>query len=378
MRTTRPVPVIRPASCQKLTHPEDPRAASAAADGGPRFVVGFGPAMRKLDIFNHIMPPAYFDRMMAVAPDFADIGKRMRSIPMLVDLDVRFRVMDRFDDYQQILSLPTPPIEAMASGQDAVDLAHGRQRRDGRARANAIPIGFRASWRRCRLAIPTRRWRSCERAIGTLGARGIQLFTNINGRPLSSPEFLPLFEAMARYDLPIWLHPYRGPTTSDYASEDRSQFEIWWTFGWPYETSVAMSRIVFAGLFDRWPGAEDHHAPHGRDGAVLRRAASARDGISSAPGPRRRRGRGAHAPAEAAGGLLPDVLRRHRAVRGLRRHGVRPGFLRRRPGGVRVGRAVRSRRRADVHPRDDRHHRSAAASRKRSAGRSIRRTPGAS
>jgi predicted TIM-barrel fold metal-dependent hydrolase len=24
-------------------------------------------------------------------------------------------------------------------------------------------------------------------------------------------------------------------------------------FGWPCETRVAMSRIVFAGLFDRWP-----------------------------------------------------------------------------------------------------------------------------
>ena len=66
---------------------------------------------------------------------------------------------------------------------------------------------------------------------------------------------------MARHDLPIWLHPYRGPTSSDYATEDRSQYEIWWTFGWPYETSVAMSRIVFAGLFDRWPGLKivTHH-----------------------------------------------------------------------------------------------------------------------
>ena len=40
---------------------------------------------------------------------------------------------------------------------------------------------------------------------------------------------------------------------SDYKTEERSQYEIWWTFGWPYETSVAMARLVFDGCFDRFP-----------------------------------------------------------------------------------------------------------------------------
>ena len=30
-------------------------------------------------------------------------------------------------------------------------------------------------------------------------------------------------------------------------------FEVWWTLGWPYETSTAMARLVFSGAFDRWP-----------------------------------------------------------------------------------------------------------------------------
>jgi len=103
--------------------------------------------------------------------------------------------------------------------------------------------------------------RETHRAIGELGARGIQLFTNICGKPLVAPEFLPLFDAMAGFDLPIWLHPYRGADIPDYASEDRSEYEIWWTFGWPYETSVAMARMVFAGLFDKHPNLKiiTHH-----------------------------------------------------------------------------------------------------------------------
>src|SRR5262249_2510652 len=60
---------------------------------------------------------------MKVAPDFKDVGKRSRAVPMLVDLDERFRVMDRFEGYEQILSLPTPPLEVMASPAEALDLA---------------------------------------------------------------------------------------------------------------------------------------------------------------------------------------------------------------------------------------------------------------
>ena len=66
---------------------------------------------------------------------------------------------------------------------------------------------------------------------------------------------------MAGYDLPIWMHPFRGADFSDYQTEDRSEYEIWWTFGWPYDTSVAMARLVFAGYFDRFPNLKiiTHH-----------------------------------------------------------------------------------------------------------------------
>src|SRR4029077_20900785 len=108
-----------------------------------------------------------------------------------------------------------------------------------------------------------------------LGACGVQIFTNVNGAPLTSPEFLPLFDLMAEHDRPMSMPPARGAGVADYRTEATSKFEIWWTFGWPYETSVAMARIVFEGLFDRWPSLKivTHHmgamAPYfeGRPGA---------------------------------------------------------------------------------------------------------------
>ena len=216
--------------------------------------------MRKIDIFTHIFPAAYIAKMTQVAPNYKDAGKRVRGVPMLVDLDERFRVMDRFDEYQQVLSIATPPIEAFARPADAIDLA--RRANDGMAElVQKYPERFPGFVASLPLNDPEGALRETHRAVTELGGRGIQLFTNVCGKPLVSPEFLPLFDAMAAFDLPIWLHPYRGSEMSDYASEDRSHYEIWWTFGWPYETSVAMARIVFAGLFDKHPDLKviTHH-----------------------------------------------------------------------------------------------------------------------
>jgi aminocarboxymuconate-semialdehyde decarboxylase len=91
-----------------------------------------------------------------------------------------------------------------------------------------------------------------ERAI-KMGAKGVQTFTNIAGHPLDEPRFRPFFAAMAAHDLPVWLHPARTSAMPDYAAEPRSRFEMWWCFGWPYETTVAMCRLVFDGIYDRHP-----------------------------------------------------------------------------------------------------------------------------
>ena len=99
-------------------------------------------------------------------------------------------------------------------------------------------------------------------AIGQLGALGVQLYTSVNGLPLDRPEFLALFELMAQLDRPVWLHPIRGAAPGDYPGEKFSKFDLWWAFGWPHETSICAGRIVFAGLFDKWPEMKvvTHHA----------------------------------------------------------------------------------------------------------------------
>ncbi len=204
--------------------------------------------MRKVDIFNHILPVKFFERI----GDYKDIGKRMRDVPMLFDLDERFRVMDRFPDYVQVLSAGMPPIEALAGPDKSPELAEICN--DGMAElCREYPDRFPTFIASLPLNNPEASIREIHRAVRDLDARGIQIFSNINGKPLDLPEFAPIFAAMAEYDLPIFLHPARGANFPDYLTEDKSKYELWWAFGWPYETSVAMARIVFAGMFEQYP-----------------------------------------------------------------------------------------------------------------------------
>jgi aminocarboxymuconate-semialdehyde decarboxylase len=212
----------------------------------------------KIDAFTHIFPKAYWDRMLQALPDGRDMHKRVRAIPSIVDLDARWRTMDPFgEDYRQVLTLGSPPIEVFDS---SVDLA--RVANDGMAElVDRHPdrfAGFAASLPMNDVDASVR---EAQRSIDKLGALGVQVFTNINGRPLYTKETLPLFDLMARCDLPVWMHPARGAETADYPTERKSHYEIWWTLGWPYETSVAMAHMVFGGLFDRHPGFKliTHH-----------------------------------------------------------------------------------------------------------------------
>jgi uncharacterized protein len=208
----------------------------------------------KIDVFNHIFPQPFFDRLQQVVVNRGAI-KRWLHIPFLHDVDVRFRMLDEFGaDYRQVLSLSAPPIESINPDAqvtlDLARLANDTQAELVRKYPHRFP-GFIAS---LPLNHPEASVRELERAVTELGALGVQVFSNVNGLPLDDARFFPLFETAHRLQRPVLLHPARGAAFADYAGEDKSKYEIWWTFGWPYETSAAMQRLVFSRLFDRLPG----------------------------------------------------------------------------------------------------------------------------
>jgi len=222
--------------------------------------------------------------MLSVSGKSAYMQKRVREIPVLADLDQRFKVMDKHGDYVQVLTLSSPPIEAFGSPKETPELA--RLANDGMAElVTKHPDRFPGFVASLPMNNPEAAVEEIDRAIMKLGATGVQIFSNVNGRPLDEPAFLPIFEKMAQVNLPIWIHPTRPAEFSDYPTEKKSKYEIWWVFGWPYESSVAMTRILFAGYFDRFPNLKIivHHmggmVPHfaGRIGPGLDQLGSRTD-----------------------------------------------------------------------------------------------------
>jgi predicted TIM-barrel fold metal-dependent hydrolase len=214
----------------------------------------------KIDIFTHIFPKTYFDRMVKVAPKGKDMHKRVRNIPSIVNLEERFRIMDLFKDYTQVICLGSPPIEAFGPPPISTDMA--KLANDGMAElVQKYPDRFPGFIASLPMNDPEGLLTETKRAIKDLGAVGVQIFTNVLGRPLTKPETMPLFDVMAEMDRPIWMHPARGADFPDYKSEAKSHYEIWFVFGWPYETSVAMAHLVFSGLFDHHPNLKiiTHH-----------------------------------------------------------------------------------------------------------------------
>lgn len=176
----------------------------------------------------------------------------------LFDLDTRFKIMDRFEGYRQVLTPSMPPVEGLGDAREAAELA--RLMNDGLAQlVGRHPDRFPAFVGVVSFLDPDEVAREMDRAIG-LGALGFQICTHVRGVPLDDPSFVPIFDAFAARGTTLWLHPVRGPVP-DYPSRAKSQYEVWWCFGWPYKSSVAMAHLVFSGLFDRHPGLRilTHH-----------------------------------------------------------------------------------------------------------------------
>lgn len=84
----------------------------------------------KIDVFNHVFPVPFFERLEEFLPK-APLERWKKSIPTIYDMDARLRMMDEFDDYAQIISLSQPPLDEFAGPDQSPALA--RLANDGMA-----------------------------------------------------------------------------------------------------------------------------------------------------------------------------------------------------------------------------------------------------
>ena len=78
----------------------------------------------KIDVYSHIMPEKYQKALSdKKVPSNLYARKSLDDYPSLNNLDVRFRIMDKYEGLVQVLTLGTPPLEDVVGPKDAVELA---------------------------------------------------------------------------------------------------------------------------------------------------------------------------------------------------------------------------------------------------------------
>jgi len=98
-----------------------------------------------------------------------------------------------------------------------------------------------------------------ERCVKDLGLRGIQLYTTIDGIPIDSGTFMPIFDKAAHMGVPIHLHPTH-PLWSARRNYERD-YALSLIFGYPFESTLSITRLILSGVLDQYPNLKliTHH-----------------------------------------------------------------------------------------------------------------------
>ena len=152
--------------------------------------------MMRIDAYTHFFPKRVYEKLLDVAGDYKDIGKRVRSVPALYDLDIRKRIVDGHKDYAQILSYSQPAAETIAKSPAEID-EFIRLINDSFAELCAKESDHFPGWvAQISLDAADAGVAEAERAINQLGALGVQIYTNVAGKPIDRPEYRPFWKKM--------------------------------------------------------------------------------------------------------------------------------------------------------------------------------------
>jgi uncharacterized protein len=212
-----------------------------------------------IDIYTHFFPSKYAKAISRLAekkhPDVPDIDLLAKMFPKLCDLSLRLGDMEKHQTAIQVLApLPIPP-ELFVGTDHAAELASIAND----AMAEVIAGQSKSFMGVALLPLQIREASEQEltRAVRDLGFKGAMIFTNINGNPLDDPNLLGVYAKAVQLEVPLWLHPISW----NYYGWVREHL-IWQIFGWPIDTTLAMARLVYGGIMERYPELKviTHHA----------------------------------------------------------------------------------------------------------------------
>lgn len=215
---------------------------------------------RAIDLFNHYLPPEFYDKITALGGN-AHMMNRARKMRAMSDLEYRLQMMDMFPGYQQVPCIVSPNVEQLVAPEHTASLARFANESFYNL-CQKYPEKFPSFVAVLPLDDMDKACREAEYAVTQLGAAGAQVFTNQNGNAIDSPEFYQLYDSLNELDAVLWVHPQRTVKQPYYQNENLEKYELWWTMMWPIETTMAASRLVYSGIFQRCPNLRIvlHHA----------------------------------------------------------------------------------------------------------------------
>ncbi len=194
-----------------------------------------------IDGFSHILPTGFADKLSQAYP--TDESRELSGVTYFSDMENRVRVLDRYKIDRQVLTLARPNIWLNMPLDLALEMT--RVANDALAKATKqFPDRFIGVG-----TLPVLREEfmpEFDRCLEELGMAGIQIFSNIGGKYLDDPEFQTFFAKANTTRTPIWIHPQVCYGWSQ-------QFALDKILGWPFDTSMALCRLVFSGMMGTYP-----------------------------------------------------------------------------------------------------------------------------
>src|SRR5271163_3725835 len=213
--------------------------------------------MRVIDFHNHYYPPGYLKALQAgesaVQVTIDDQGHaRLHypgdyniAVPGQIDLNVRRKMLDDHGIDMQVYTLTTPGTH-VETPTNAVRLASLVN--DEFAAGIAAHPGRFSALATLPLNVPTAAVKELERACRQLGLRGAMLFSNVNGVALADDRFLPLYEMANDLEAVLYIHP-----THPLGVEAMMDYWLMPLVGFLFDTTLAASKLVFAGIPEKFP-----------------------------------------------------------------------------------------------------------------------------
>jgi aminocarboxymuconate-semialdehyde decarboxylase len=212
----------------------------------------------KLDLHTHYYPPAYFERIERSGGDFSfgtsPTGQRIIRCrgarffgitPPMTDVAKRLEDMDRVGIDTEVLSLSTPNVY-FVEGKAQAEVA--RMVNDAYAELAARHPGRFLGFASIPMDDPDAALRELERALDELRMQGVVLLSNIRGRALADPLYRPFLEEADRRRVCVFVHPMI-PVAADAFTE----YVLGPLVGFPFDTTLAIAKLCYAGVFKQLP-----------------------------------------------------------------------------------------------------------------------------